>query len=186
MVKKKRLKLILFSFTIIILILVKIFRNPYSVELHQTDDLFPYKYPLLDTYIQEIQNRDELVSLFFYNYGGKNSFIDFDVKSIRRYKTITICSVNFFYDNKVKQLSINETYEFKNGLLADIPDIYHEIYHSKKKIKLRPIFKEHLKKNDKFPVDIEIVYTIDNGDIKKTKYNFEANSFLMMHILMLK
>ena len=69
--KKNRFLLIFFICIISSLILIKVFRKTYAIELHQTDDLFPYNYPLLDTYIQEIQNRDELVSLFFYNYGGE-------------------------------------------------------------------------------------------------------------------
>lgn len=182
---KKRIFLISVIGIIVVLITITFFSNPYGIELHQKDDLFPYHYPPSEIYMQTLKERKELVTVFFFNYGGKKTYIEFNVKTLTPYKQIKINSITFIFDNKEQIIPLNETYSFKGYEYEYIPNSYQEIYLSKKKLRLRSMFKECLNTDEHYPVYIDIEYSIDNGEIKKSRVFFEANRFMMRHIIMI-
>ncbi len=178
--------IIVFSLIVLSVIVIIVFSKPaYAIELHQKDDLFPYHYPPSETYIQKLSERKELVTVFFYNYGGKKTYFEFDVKSLSPYKQIEINNITFIFDNSEQIIPLKETYSFKGYGYEYIPNSYHEIYHSKKKLRLRNMFRNCLETDDHYPVYIDIDYSIDGGEIRKSRYYFEANRFIMKHIIMI-
>lgn len=187
---KKKVLLIASSFIgLIILIFILIsskFSNKFSIGLVQCDELY-YSPEYTQKYLDKLNEEGEVLSISFSNIGKKTEYY-VNYVSHTKSELLDIEKIVFCFDNMKIEKKIQQQFCFHMVPFDDvIPGTFFDaIQYNQTKInlKFRKIFRNHLKENENFFVDVEIFYKID-GKEKNIIRKYRAYSYEMLEIFML-